>query len=112
MSAEPLSPEERAQKEEYDYRDEMERWQEREDARVAALAILSPLDGCMPLADVITKLDAVDSATGDIDVKNRIHRLRNILSLDMRALLDRLEALKVPEPQPVAPGGGGAGEGQ
>jgi len=78
-------------------------WQAREAARLAELAKYEPLDGLVDLDAVNTALEAVDAQISDLETRNRITRIRTILTFDLGALLGRLAQLQVAEPEPSPP---------
>jgi hypothetical protein len=98
-----LTPEEKNQLEQLTYQQRHAAWQERETARLAELALLAPLDGVLDCPAVLAALELVDVGGADLETRNRISRIRTILTYDLGALLDRLARLQVAEPEPVAP---------
>lgn len=103
MEGEPLTPEELDQLRQLTYQQNLAAWGARNEDRLAQLSQLAPLDGLFDYSAINSALDQVDLAGVDIETRNRISRIRTILTHDLAALLDRLERLKVAEPKPVAP---------
>lgn len=98
-----LTPEEQAQLEQLTYQKEYAAWQERETARLEELAQFAPLDGVLDCPALMDALELIDRATPDLETRNRVSRIRTILTHDLGALLDRLARLQIAEPEPVAP---------
>ena len=99
----PLTPEEQTTLDQLTYQQAMADWQARETARLALLAQLAPIGGIVDLPAVLNALEAVDTAGSDLETRNRLSRIRTILTYDLGALLDRLAQLQVAEPEPIAP---------
>lgn len=97
----PLTPEQQDQLDQLIHQQALADWQAAEDARLARLAVFTPLEGAIDLQLVLDRISAVELASGDFDTKTRIHRLRTVLSTDMRWLLDELARAQTPAPMPV-----------